>query len=98
MLYEVITKDVGDWYAPSDQKNAIAVWSGTHPVVRAPFGFYLMSWDNPYPAKTIRDITIKSMGWSVPVVLGITREKYVEYSESVLKSPWNFVWPDTRRI
>ncbi len=83
-------KDVGDWYAPSDLKNAIAVWRGTHPVVRAPFGFYLMSWDNPYPAKEVRDITIQSMGWSVPIILGISREKYVEYSESVLNAPWNF--------
>ena len=88
-------KDVGDWFAPFDKLNAPVAWQKSHPVVNAPFGFYLMTWKNPYPAQKIKHIKIVSSGIGVPIILGITGQKYVEYAESKLKYPWDFSRKDT---
>lgn len=82
--------DIGDWFAPSDKPNAPAVWEGKHPVVDLPFGFYLMVWDNPFPERTIDRLEIGSAGTSVPIVLAVSGENYVEFGATVLKKAWDF--------
>ncbi len=92
--FEIIAgKDIGDWYAPSDLANAAVAWSGKHPVINAPFGFYISPWDNPSPDKKITSIEIISNGDTTPIILGITGQANVDFA-SKIGHPWNFANSD----
>ena len=82
-------KDIGDWFAPSDLSNSAVAWSGKHPVIKAPFGYYITPWENPHPGKVIASIDIISGGNSVPIVLGVTGQRNIEFA-SETGHPWNF--------
>ncbi len=64
--------DVGDWWRPEPLPHAELAWSG-HNLKHSGLGLWSLGWDNPYPEKSIKSISvIGNLTQTQFILLGIT--------------------------
>ena len=54
--------NLGDWFNPTDLKDASLAWSATPAGAAGSIGFYLFPWANPKPDKVIATLDVQSEG------------------------------------
>ncbi|MBN1554716.1 MAG: hypothetical protein JXA11_08220 [Phycisphaerae bacterium] len=67
-----VGKEIGEWWDPKDQENAVVAWDGQNPEFPH-VGFYLYEWANPHPDNKIEKIVFKSRDTNTaPILIAAT--------------------------